>query len=156
VDFCIFNYCVTASCVKRIFAQSTARSRRPVLETLEMCLPMEELPTDQPQNNAEVAQFMLTKVLTIYNIILRENFVYFSVSLFRATTFYLVPHPPPTHTQETKSLYKHSSYNYVWKMYRTTRLPFHVYGCETWSFTLREERRLRAFEKRVLRRIFWT
>jgi len=29
-----------------------------------------------------------------------------------------------------------------------------LYGCETWSFTLREERRLRVFENRVLRRIF--
>jgi len=29
-----------------------------------------------------------------------------------------------------------------------------VYGYETWSLTLREERRLRAFENRVLRRIF--
>jgi hypothetical protein len=29
-----------------------------------------------------------------------------------------------------------------------------VYGCETWSFILREGRRLRAFEKRVLRRMF--
>jgi hypothetical protein len=29
-----------------------------------------------------------------------------------------------------------------------------LYGCETWSFTLREEHRLRAFENRVLRRIF--
>ena len=29
-----------------------------------------------------------------------------------------------------------------------------VYGCETWSFTLREERRLRVFENRVMRRIF--
>jgi hypothetical protein len=28
------------------------------------------------------------------------------------------------------------------------------YGCETWSLTLREELRLRAFENRVLRRIF--
>jgi hypothetical protein len=27
-------------------------------------------------------------------------------------------------------------------------------GCKTWSVTLREERRLRAFEKRVLRKIF--
>jgi len=33
-------------------------------------------------------------------------------------------------------------------------LPFVLYGCETWSLTLREERRLRAFENRVLRRIF--
>jgi hypothetical protein len=29
-----------------------------------------------------------------------------------------------------------------------------MYGCETWSLTLREEQRLRVFENRVLRRIF--
>ena len=29
-----------------------------------------------------------------------------------------------------------------------------LYGCETWSLTLREERRLRVFENRVLRRRF--
>ena len=29
-----------------------------------------------------------------------------------------------------------------------------MYGCETWSLTLKEERRLRVFENRVLRRIF--
>ena len=29
-----------------------------------------------------------------------------------------------------------------------------MYGCETWSLTLREERRLRLFKNRVLRRIF--
>jgi len=29
-----------------------------------------------------------------------------------------------------------------------------LYGCETWSLTLREERKLRVFEKMVLRRIF--
>jgi hypothetical protein len=29
-----------------------------------------------------------------------------------------------------------------------------IYGCETWSLTLREEHRLRVFEKRVLRKIF--
>jgi hypothetical protein len=30
-----------------------------------------------------------------------------------------------------------------------------LYGCETWSLTFREENRLRVFEDRVLRRIFW-
>jgi len=30
-----------------------------------------------------------------------------------------------------------------------------LYGCETWPLTMREERMLRAFENRVLRRIFW-
>jgi hypothetical protein len=29
-----------------------------------------------------------------------------------------------------------------------------LYGCETWSLTLRGEHRLRVFENRVLRRIF--
>ena len=29
-----------------------------------------------------------------------------------------------------------------------------LYGCETWSLTLREECRLRVFENRILRRIF--
>jgi hypothetical protein len=29
-----------------------------------------------------------------------------------------------------------------------------LYGCETWSLTLREEHRMRVFENRVLRRIF--
>jgi hypothetical protein len=35
-------------------------------------------------------------------------------------------------------------------------LSFVLYGCETWSLTLREEHRLRVFEKRVLSRIFGT
>jgi hypothetical protein len=33
-------------------------------------------------------------------------------------------------------------------------LPLDLYGCETWSLTLKEERRLRVSENRVLRRIF--
>jgi hypothetical protein len=40
------------------------------------------------------------------------------------------------------------------KIYRTTILPVVLYGCETWSLTLREEHSLRVFEKRVPRRIF--
>ena len=40
------------------------------------------------------------------------------------------------------------------KIYRTIILPAVLYGCETWSLTLREERRLRVFENRVLRRAF--
>jgi len=39
------------------------------------------------------------------------------------------------------------------KIYRTIILSV-VYGCETLSLTLREEGRLRVFDKRVLRRIF--
>ena len=40
------------------------------------------------------------------------------------------------------------------KIYRTIILPVVLYGCETWSLTLREGHRLRVFENRVLRRIF--
>ena len=40
------------------------------------------------------------------------------------------------------------------KIYRTIILPVVLYGCETWSVTLREERRLRVFENRVLMRVF--
>jgi hypothetical protein len=34
------------------------------------------------------------------------------------------------------------------------KLRVGLYGCETWSLTLREESRLRAFENKVLRRVF--
>ena len=40
------------------------------------------------------------------------------------------------------------------KIYKTIILPVVLYGCETWSLTLREECRLRVFENRILRRIF--
>jgi len=40
------------------------------------------------------------------------------------------------------------------KIYRTVMLLVVLCGCETWSLTLREERKLRVFENRVLRRIF--
>ena len=40
------------------------------------------------------------------------------------------------------------------KIYRTIIFPVVLYGCETWLLTLREERRLRVLENRVLRGIF--
>jgi hypothetical protein len=40
------------------------------------------------------------------------------------------------------------------KMYRTIILSVVLSGCETWSLTLREERRLTVFENWALRRIF--
>jgi hypothetical protein len=40
------------------------------------------------------------------------------------------------------------------RVYRTIILPVVLYGCETWSLTLREEQRLRVFDNRVLKRIF--
>jgi hypothetical protein len=40
------------------------------------------------------------------------------------------------------------------KIHKTIILTVVLYGCETWSLTLREEHRLRLLENRVLRRIF--
>jgi hypothetical protein len=39
------------------------------------------------------------------------------------------------------------------KIYKIIILPVILYGCETWSLTLRKEHRLRVFENRVLRRM---
>jgi len=39
-------------------------------------------------------------------------------------------------------------------IYITIILPVVLYGCETWSLTRREERKLKVFENMVLRRIF--
>ena len=43
---------------------------------------------------------------------------------------------------------------YKIKIYRTIILPSFLYGCKTWSLISREERKLRVFENKVLRRIF--
>jgi hypothetical protein len=40
------------------------------------------------------------------------------------------------------------------KIYKTVIFPVVLYGCETWSLTLREEHRLRIFENKVSRRIY--
>jgi len=46
------------------------------------------------------------------------------------------------------------SKNFKIKIYRTIILPVVLYGYDTWSLTLREERKLRVFENMVLRGIF--
>jgi hypothetical protein len=56
-----------------------------------------------------------------------------------------------------KTKKKKKNYNTILtyrKSLRALILPVVLYGCETWSLTLREERRLRVFDNRVLRRIF--
>jgi hypothetical protein len=40
------------------------------------------------------------------------------------------------------------------RIYKIIILPVVLYGCETWSVTVREEHKLRVFDNRVLRRIF--
>jgi len=41
----------------------------------------------------------------------------------------------------------------ILNLYAGQVVPVVLYGCETWSLTLREERRLRVFENRMLRRV---
>ena len=46
------------------------------------------------------------------------------------------------------------AYIHIYNIPIVNIMHFVLYGCETWSLTLREERRLRVFDNRVLRRIF--
>jgi hypothetical protein len=43
--------------------------------------------------------------------------------------------------------------NVIIRIYTTIILPVVLYGCETWSLTLRKKHALRVFENRVFRRI---
>ena len=47
------------------------------------------------------------------------------------------------------------SKNLIIKVYTTISLSVVLYGCETWSLTFGEVSRLRVFENRAMRRIFW-
>jgi hypothetical protein len=58
------------------------------------------------------------------------------------------------HSVQSLLSFRLLSRNLKVKIYKTIILPVVLYGCETWSLTLREEHRLRVFENRVLRGIF--
>jgi hypothetical protein len=58
------------------------------------------------------------------------------------------------HSVQNLLSYSLISKNVKIKIHRTIILLVVVHGCETWSLILREERRLRVFENRLLRRIF--
>jgi hypothetical protein len=58
------------------------------------------------------------------------------------------------HWEQKILSYSLLSKNVKIKAYRNIMLPVVLYGRETWSLTLREERRLRVFENRMLRRVF--
>jgi len=57
----------------------------------------------------------------------------------------------PVHNLESSSLLQE---NINIKIYRIIILPLVLYGSETWSLTLCDERRLRVFRNSLLRRIF--
>ncbi|KAJ4445571.1 hypothetical protein ANN_12252 [Periplaneta americana] len=65
-----------------------------------------------------------------------------------ATCDYRTPH---TSKPDQKRLL---SKNLKVRIYKTVILPVVLYGCETWTLTLREEKSLRVFENKVLRKIF--
>jgi hypothetical protein len=48
------------------------------------------------------------------------------------------------------------SKNFKIRIYKTKILPVVLYGCETWSLTLKEEHRLRVFENRGAEEDIWT
>jgi len=116
---------------------------------------------DTVKNNAEVLVAATKEIgLEVSSIERVEEFKFLGTTLTNQNSF----------QEETKSRLKlgNASYysvqnllssgllskNLKIKRYRTIILPVVLYGCETWSLILREERRLRVFEKRVLRRVF--
>jgi hypothetical protein len=55
------------------------------------------------------------------------------------------------HSVQNLSSSRLLSKNVELRIWKTIILPVVLYGCESWSLTLREKHRLRVFEKRVLR-----
>jgi hypothetical protein len=62
--------------------------------------------------------------------------------------------PTENHSVQNLLSSRFLSKNFKIKIHKTIILPVVLYGCETWSLTLRQEQRLGVFENRVLRRIF--
>ena len=78
-----------------------------------------------------------------YSKCLRRHFIYCTVEQYACY-----------HSVQNLLSSRLLSKNLKIKIYRAIILPVVLYGCETWSLTLREERRLRVFENRVLRKVF--
>ena len=66
----------------------------------------------------------------------------------------LIPESACYHSMQNLLSSRLLSKNLKIQIYRNIILPIVLYGCETWSLTLREERKLRVFGNMVLRRIF--
>ena len=79
--------------------------------------------------------------------------------LYPSTQFYTSTVTVLTHTDSIRSLQITDTWNVyhivlIPQQYSTIIVANVLYGCETWSITLREEHRLWVFENRVLRGIF--
>jgi hypothetical protein len=89
-----------------------------------------------------------------------EEFKYLGTTLTNQNSI----HEKIKSRSKSENIYYHSvqnllsssllSTNLKIKIHKTIILPVIVYGCATWSLTLREARRLSVFENRALRRIF--
>ena len=83
-----------------------------------------------------------------------EDFIYLGTAVTRRNSIQeeiksrLKPGNGCYHSVQNILSYSLLSENIKIKIYRTIILPVVSYGCETWSLTLREERRLRMFESR--------
>jgi hypothetical protein len=84
-------------------------------------------------------ELYLHSPIHLHGVVLRDNFT-FSWEMLATIHFRLFYLP---------SRFK----NLKIKIYRIKTVPGSLFRCETWSFTLRKEHRLRAFENRVPRRI---
>jgi len=83
-----------------------------------------------------------------------EKLKYFGTTLWIKIPFILKSGNACYHLVQHLLLSSLLSKNIKIKICRTIISPVVLYRCETWLPTLREERRLRVFENRVLRRIF--
>jgi len=59
-----------------------------------------------------------------------------------------------THEIRLNKIFGAESFVFRFAIQKLKDIPLVLYGCATWSLTLREERRLRVFENRLQRRIF--
>ena len=121
--------------------------------------------------NSENTKYMIT--FRHQNIVQNQNIVFENVSFEKVEEFKYVG-VTVTNTNDIReeikirinmgnacyySLEKILSFHLLSKKlkvntYKIIILPAVLYGCETWSLTLREEHRLRVFENKVLRKIF--
>jgi len=102
--------------------------------------------------NAEKTRYMIMS--PYQNAEQNRNIKTYNKSSERAEQFRLKSGNACYHSVQNPLSFSMLSKNIKIKTYRTITLPVVLYGCETWSFTMREEHGLRVFVNRVRRKIF--
>jgi hypothetical protein len=92
--------------------------------------------------NVEKTKYMLRTTVTNQNLIQEE----IKMRLSSGKACY--------HSVQSPLSFRLLPKNLKMRIHKTIILPVVLYGCKTWSLTLREEHRLRVSENKVLRRIF--